>query len=145
MGQVKGQAEFNKWKKGVKLTRKQAILAHCYQCNGYEQSGFDCKCKKSCPLYEYHPHKQQKTLRGCTFNGERECDSFMGTKRKGKQILMCNYKNNIIIYKEGVEIPKCKYQNGIHMMNRDRAIKDKRVEVCACCGLEIHYVSTTTN
>ena len=57
MGLIKGQNEFKKFEKGLKLTRGQAIKAHCYQCNGFDESQCDCKCKDSCPLYQYHPHK----------------------------------------------------------------------------------------
>jgi hypothetical protein len=38
MGIIKGSREFDKFKKGVKLTRKQAMLAKCYECNGLEES-----------------------------------------------------------------------------------------------------------
>jgi hypothetical protein len=57
MGMVKGQKEFKRFEKGGSLTRKEAILAHCYQCNGFEESGVDCVCGGDCPMYEYHPHK----------------------------------------------------------------------------------------
>ena len=56
MGLLKGQLEYRKWKKGQRLTRKQAILANCYVCNGLEESGIDCG-GTNCPLYQYHPHK----------------------------------------------------------------------------------------
>ena len=55
MGQIKGQVQYQKWQKGDKLTRREAILANCYQCNGLEDSNEDCQCK-GCPLYQYHPH-----------------------------------------------------------------------------------------
>jgi hypothetical protein len=56
MGQVKGQLQYEKFKKGSRLTRREAILANCYQCNGLEQSNIDCVAKQ-CPLYQYHPHR----------------------------------------------------------------------------------------
>ena len=34
MGKIKGQLEFQKFKEGKLLTRKEAILAQCYVCNG---------------------------------------------------------------------------------------------------------------
>jgi hypothetical protein len=55
MGVVIGQTEYRKFKKEKPLTRKEAILAQCYVCNGMEESGEDC-ITYSCPLYEYHPH-----------------------------------------------------------------------------------------
>lgn len=59
MGKVKGQLQCRKWRKNksAKLTRKEAILANCYICNGEEESAIDCKGEKSCPLYQYHPHR----------------------------------------------------------------------------------------
>lgn len=56
MGQIKGQVQYQKWQKGKRLTRGEAILANCYVCNGLEESNVDCR-GESCPLYNYHPHK----------------------------------------------------------------------------------------
>jgi hypothetical protein len=49
---VKGAIEFKRFKEGNPLSRKQAILAHCYECNGFEAQ--DC-LGTDCPLYQYHP------------------------------------------------------------------------------------------
>lgn len=57
MGAIKGQKEFKKWEKGETLTRKEVMLAHCYQCNGQEASRVDCGGGQTCPLYVYHPYK----------------------------------------------------------------------------------------
>ena len=62
MGKIKGQAEFEKFQAGESLSRKQAILAQCFICNGEEQSAEDCK-GVSCPLYQYHPHKGRKKVK----------------------------------------------------------------------------------
>jgi len=56
MGVIKGQKEYRKYKDGQRLTRKQAILAQCYDCNGGDESNADCQ-GYSCPLYQYHPHR----------------------------------------------------------------------------------------
>ena len=56
MGMIKGQKEFEKWEEGDKLTRKEAMLAMCYDCNGREQSREDCLGRKTCPLYQYAPY-----------------------------------------------------------------------------------------
>ena len=53
MGKIKGQNEWSKFRKGEALTRKQAILAYCYECNGWETSSGDCRAIKSCPLYQH--------------------------------------------------------------------------------------------
>ncbi len=49
---VKGASEFQKFEKGKPLTRKQALLAQCYVCNGFERE--DC-LGVSCPLYQWSP------------------------------------------------------------------------------------------
>lgn len=62
MGMIKGQKEFEKFKSGGNLTRKQSMLAHCYECNGYEESNVDCQ-GKSCPLYQYFVYKGVRKAR----------------------------------------------------------------------------------
>lgn len=57
MGMLKGQNEYEKFKEGKALTRKQAMLANCYVCNGQNDSSTDCLGEKSCPLYAYSPYK----------------------------------------------------------------------------------------
>ena len=57
MGLIKGQIEYNKWKTGVEITRKEAILANCYMCNGLEESSADCQ-GKNCPMYQYQPYRR---------------------------------------------------------------------------------------
>ena len=59
MGMIKGQKEYEKFERGEKLSRKQAILAHCYQCNGFEESNEDCQ-GTLCPMYQYSPSKGKK-------------------------------------------------------------------------------------
>jgi hypothetical protein len=49
---VKGALEWEKFKAGKPLTRKQAVFAQCYSCNGFE--GEDCQLK-DCPLYQWSP------------------------------------------------------------------------------------------
>ena len=57
MGGIKGKLEFVKWKTGGRLTRKGAMLAQCYACNGLDGSRVDCGGKLSCPMYEFSPYK----------------------------------------------------------------------------------------
>jgi hypothetical protein len=61
MGQIKGANWYAKFKKGKDLTRKQAMLAQCYVCNGEEESAEDCQ-GKSCPMYQYQPYRGKKKL-----------------------------------------------------------------------------------
>lgn len=57
MGAIKGHKEYRKWKRGEELTRKEAMLAQCFDCNGREESNTDCRGSKSCPMYRYAPYK----------------------------------------------------------------------------------------
>ena len=59
MGMIKGQKEYEKFRDGIKLSRKQAILAFCYECNGFESSNEDCS-GKDCPMYQFMPYKGKK-------------------------------------------------------------------------------------
>lgn len=67
MGLIKGQTEWHKFLNGEEISRKESMLAMCYQCNGFEDSRIDCK-SYSCPMYAYSPYvdstglKRQKTL-----------------------------------------------------------------------------------
>jgi hypothetical protein len=56
MGAIKGAAQYKKFTDGKSLTRKEAMLAMCYDCNGAEESKDDC-LGTSCPMYDYRPYK----------------------------------------------------------------------------------------
>jgi len=62
MSAIKGSKEFEKFKSGEKLTRKQAMKAQCYECNGEEESAADC-LGVSCPLYQYRLYPGKKGSR----------------------------------------------------------------------------------
>ena len=68
MGAYKGKAEYDKYLKGISLTRKEAILSCCYQCNGEDEGGVDCMAE-SCPLYEYMPYNPFQTKQSCGKKG----------------------------------------------------------------------------
>jgi len=61
MGKIKGQLEYEKFKESKPLTRKEAILAQCYVCNGEDEGGQDCH-GISCPLYRFYPYRQKGTI-----------------------------------------------------------------------------------
>ena len=66
MGLIKGQLEYQRWKEGKSLTRKEVILAHCYECNAIHEpgtDGVDCSGEDTCPIYQYFPYRG-KTTRG---------------------------------------------------------------------------------
>jgi hypothetical protein len=52
-----GTKEYKKFLNGKPLTRKESMLAFCYQCMGaYDEGKQDC-LGKSCPMYQYFPYK----------------------------------------------------------------------------------------
>jgi len=52
-----GKKEIEKFKRGEKLTYKQAVLAKCYDCCcGYADGKVDCKVE-NCPHYIYMPFR----------------------------------------------------------------------------------------
>ena len=55
MGHIKGAIQYDKFLKGERLTRKQAMLAKCYECNGLEESRADCEVD-TCPMYSFRLH-----------------------------------------------------------------------------------------
>lgn len=59
MGGLRGAAEFERWTKGIPLTRAKAVKAKCYECNGQEEANCDCDVPK-CPLYPFSPYKGKK-------------------------------------------------------------------------------------
>ena len=61
MSVLKGKLQHKKWQEGKSLTRKEAMLAMCYECNGLEDSNEDCCGEESCPMYQYAPYKGKKS------------------------------------------------------------------------------------
>lgn len=50
---TRGKTEYLKYLRGGKLTRKEAMLARCYDCMGYFVDGrADCMTP-SCPMYSF--------------------------------------------------------------------------------------------
>jgi hypothetical protein len=60
MGKIKGQSEYKKFEEGKPLTRKEAVLAQYYICNGLDEGGEDCLGGENCPLYAYFPYRGKK-------------------------------------------------------------------------------------
>jgi len=54
MGARKGIREYERFVNGEKLTRKQAMMAMCYDCMGGVPE--DC-LGTACPMYDYRPSK----------------------------------------------------------------------------------------
>ena len=70
---IKGARQYKLFQEGKLLTRKQAILAQCYICNGEEEGGEDCLGSETCPLYQYFPYRGKKKAESAGFvNGRSE-------------------------------------------------------------------------
>lgn len=65
---LKGEIEYRKFKKGMDLTYRQAVLAQCYICNGANEGGVDCR-GISCPLYRFMPYRKGRVKK--VLNNER--------------------------------------------------------------------------
>ncbi len=57
------KSSYQKFKNGKSLTRKEAMEAQCYECNGYDiESSHDC-LGVNCPLYQWTPWGESRGLR----------------------------------------------------------------------------------
>lgn len=54
---LQGGKEYKKFLDGKRLTRKEAMLANCYECMGGHENGKQDCLGKSCPMYQYYPYK----------------------------------------------------------------------------------------
>lgn len=58
---AQGRREILKYLQGKRLTRKQAILAHCYGCMGFYVDGkVDCRMPR-CPLHPFMAFKTNES------------------------------------------------------------------------------------
>jgi len=57
---IKGQKEAGKFKRGERLTPKEAICAQCYSCTC--MTGKDC-LSAGCALYAFHPYRKDRPKR----------------------------------------------------------------------------------
>ena len=56
---AKGKKELLKYLEGKSLSRKEAIMAMCYECMGYYIDGKeDCEIPE-CPLFQYMPYSNK--------------------------------------------------------------------------------------
>lgn len=67
---LRGHMEYERSKKGEALTRKEAILAQCYVCNGLDEGGEDCK-GYDCALYQYMPYRTDKKKKVSRMSAEQ--------------------------------------------------------------------------
>ena len=68
---IKGSRQYKLFQEGKPLTRKGAILAQCYVCNGEEEGGEDCLGGETCPLYQHFPYRGKKKTDNKGFKGGR--------------------------------------------------------------------------
>jgi hypothetical protein len=56
----KGKSVYDRWQKGHRLTRAEAMHAKCFECMGHYKDGVeDCKMPQ-CPLYPWMPYRSKK-------------------------------------------------------------------------------------
>ncbi|MBU1809085.1 MAG: hypothetical protein KJ661_05960 [Candidatus Omnitrophica bacterium] len=68
---LKGLHQYKLFQEGKPLTRKGAILAQCYVCNGAEEGGEDCLGGEACPLYQFFQYRGKKRVENAGFKGGR--------------------------------------------------------------------------
>lgn len=79
---ARGQKELLKHLSGQRLTLKQAINAHCYDCTGFYDDGrVDC-LMPHCPLHPYMPYNQNREKRVTT---RKLLDVHMANMRAARQ------------------------------------------------------------
>jgi len=81
MSTIKGRRDYDNFKKGKALSRKQAIFAQCYECNGLEESAIDC-ITYSCPLYSYSPYGKRKYKNGVNTSPKRPTPTWLLGRNK---------------------------------------------------------------
>ncbi|OPY76878.1 MAG: hypothetical protein A4E65_03027 [Syntrophorhabdus sp. PtaU1.Bin153] len=58
---ARGRAERIKHLRGERVTQREAILGHCYDCmGGYTDGARDCEIE-TCSLYPFHPYRKSVT------------------------------------------------------------------------------------
>ncbi|MBW2543950.1 MAG: hypothetical protein JRD43_00480 [Deltaproteobacteria bacterium] len=71
---ARGKAELLKYLEGGRLTRKEAMLAKCFECcNGYADGKADCGIE-SCPIYPYMPFSTRKITSGRKLTPEQRVE-----------------------------------------------------------------------
>jgi hypothetical protein len=59
------KSSYKKWKSGLQLSRKEAMEANCYECNGKSaELTRDCLGESSCALYLWSPWGKEKSKKG---------------------------------------------------------------------------------
>lgn len=83
---TKGAIQYEKFKAGKWLTRKEALLAQCYECNGFEAE--DCQ-GDSCPLYGWSPYRKRSLLsplgHGKPLSKRQGIDPFVGKRGRNEK------------------------------------------------------------
>ncbi|MBW2645073.1 MAG: hypothetical protein JRE23_02640 [Deltaproteobacteria bacterium] len=84
---AQGKRELLKYLAGGKLTRKETMLAACYECmNGYADGKVDCGIE-SCPMYPYMPFSAHKTTSGRKLTPEQRVEAGERLKKARKHKL----------------------------------------------------------
>lgn len=89
---LKGQKEYEKFKKGQLLTFRQAIIAQCYICNGESEGGEDC-LGVNCPLYQYMPYQKGRKKKELSVEQRSEIGERL--KRGRRQLILPSGTQNL--------------------------------------------------
>jgi hypothetical protein len=57
---AQGQAELIRFERGEEISRHDAIVAKCYECNNWYTDGKEDCLIHSCPLHGYMPYNKNK-------------------------------------------------------------------------------------
>ena len=84
--EAQGRRELVKFLEGKKISRKEAMIAFCYECQGYYKDGrISCE-NTDCPMYPYMPYsknkEQGKRPRGNLNNLKKISQDAEGAERK---------------------------------------------------------------
>ena len=93
--EAQGRRELVKYLEGKKISRKEAMSAFCYECQGYCKDGrVDCE-NVNCPMYPYMPYSKNKE------QGKRPKGNTEGLK-KFQGTLTERTENSL----EGIKLPE---------------------------------------
>ena len=90
--QAQGQKEFINYLQGGRMTLRQAVKAHCYDCMGYYEDGrVDCELK-DCPLHTFMPYNPIKHKTRVLSDAQREVHKARFASHRKQQAIVSEVK-----------------------------------------------------
>lgn len=85
---ARGQKELIKHLSGDRLTLKQAVNAHCYDCTGFYADGkIDCSMP-ACPLHPFMPYNQNREKRTSRTMSNAHMEKMRAARRQESNLLL---------------------------------------------------------